>query len=443
MSDILHTAQLAAASDESRTAQRPRMKIVLASAFGTVIEWYDFFIYGTAAALVFGKLFFPASDPLISTLAAFSVYAVGYLARPFGGIVFGHFGDRVGRRSMLVLSVLLMGGGTFLVGLLPTYEQIGALAPILLVSLRLVQALGLGGEWGGAVLLVAETAPPGRRGLFGSFVQLGNPIGRLVATGVFALVARLPEGNFLSWGWRIPFVAGALLIAVGLIIRFQIDETPAFQQMRMTKQIAKMPLLEVLSTYRRETAIAVGLKITEVAWVGVLTVFAVSYLTKHLGMRQEFILGAITLATFVELFVMPLSGWLSDRLGRRIIYLAGTAFGILFAFPLFWLFETRDPTIVLLTIVCGIALGQGMIFALHASFMPELFSTKVRYSGISLGFQLGAAIGGGLTPVIAAASVGWSGGATWPVSLFLMTLGTITYVAVLETRETSGRTMRS
>jgi MFS transporter, MHS family, shikimate and dehydroshikimate transport protein len=274
-------------------------------------------------------------------------------------------------------------------------------------------------------------------------VQLGNPIGRLVATGVFALVARLPEGNFLSWGWRIPFVASALLIVVGLIIRFQIDETPAFQQMRMTKQIAKMPILEVLSTYRRETAIAVGLKITEVAWVGILTVFAVSYLTKQLGMRQEFILGAITLATFVELFVMPLSGWLSDRVGRRTIYLAGTAFGILFAFPLFWLFETRDPTVVLLTIVGGIALGQGMIFALHASFMPELFGTNVRYSGISLGFQLGAAIGGGLTPVIAAASVGWSGGATWPVSLFLMTLGAITYVAVLKTRETSGRSMRS
>ena len=444
MSDILQTAHLATSADESRsTAQRPTMKIVLASAFGTVIEWYDFFIYGTAAALVFGKLFFPASDPLISTLAAFSVYAVGYLARPFGGIVFGHFGDRVGRRSMLVLSMLLMGGGTFLVGLLPTYEQIGVLAPILLVSLRLVQALGLGGEWGGAVLLVAETAPPGRRGLFGSFVQLGNPIGRLVATGVFALVARLPEGNFLSWGWRIPFVASALLIVVGLIIRFQIDETPAFQQMRMTKQIAKMPILEVLSTYRRETAVAVGLKITEVAWVGILTVFAVSYLAKQLGMRQEFILGAITLATLVELFVMPLSGWLSDQVGRRTIYLAGTAFGILFAFPLFWLFETRDPTIVLPTIVGGIALGQGMIFALHASFMPELFGTKVRYSGISLGFQLGAAIGGGLTPVIAAASVGWSGGATWPVSLFLMTLGVITYVAVLKTRETSGRAMRS
>jgi MFS transporter, MHS family, shikimate and dehydroshikimate transport protein len=418
-------------------------KIVAASAFGTIIEWYDFFVYGTAAALVFGPLFFPSSDPTLSTLAGLSVYAVGYIARPFGGIIFGHFGDRVGRRSMLVLSMMLMGFGTFLVGLLPTYEQIGVLAPILLVVLRLLQAIGLGGEWGGAVLLVCESAPPERRGLFGSFVQIGNPIGRLVATAVFALAARLPEGDFMSWGWRIPFLASALLIAVGLIIRFQIDETPAFRKLRESKKTARMPVLEALSKYRRETIIAVGVKITEVAWVGILTVFAVTYLTQQLDMSRSVILGAITLATLVELFVMPLSGWLSDRIGRRVIYLAGTAFGILLAFPIFWLFETRDATIVTVAIVAGICLCQGVIFALHASFMPELFGTNVRYSGVSLGFQLGAAIGGGLTPVIAAAIVAWSGGATWPVSLMLVMLGVLTFIAVLSTRETAARPMRA
>jgi len=415
-------------------------KIVAASAFGTIIEWYDFFIYGTAAALVFGRLFFPSSDPTISMLAALSVYAVGYAARPLGGIIFGHFGDRVGRKSMLVLSMMLMGFGTFLVGLLPTYEQIGILAPILLVLLRLLQAVGLGGEWGGAVLLVAESAPAQRRGLFGSFVQLGNPIGRLVATGVFALAVRLPEGDFLSWGWRIPFLASALLVVVGLIIRFQIDETPEFKKLREGKKTAKLPVLEAFSKYRREIVIAIGLKITEVAWVGILTVFAVTYLTQELGMRRSVVLDAVTLATLIELFVMPLAGWLSDAIGRRTIYVAGTVFGILLAFPVFWLFGTRDVTIVTWAIVAGICLCQAIIFALHASFMPELFGTSVRYSGISLGFQIGAAIGG-VSPVVAAAIVAWSGGATWPVSLMLAILGVLTLIAVLSTGETAARPM--
>jgi MHS family shikimate/dehydroshikimate transporter-like MFS transporter len=417
-------------------------KVVAASTIGTVIEWYDFFVNASAAALVFGPLFFPTSDPTVSTLAALSVYAFGYVARPLGGIVFGHFGDRVGRKSMLVLSMLLMGFGTFFVGLLPTYEQIGILAPILLVVLRLLQAMGLGGEWGGAVLLVAESAPAQRRGLFGSLVQVGNPIGRLSATGVFALATQLPEGDFLSWGWRIPFLASALLIVVGLVIRFQIDETPEFQKLRESKKTAKMPVLEALTKYRRETVIAVGLKITEVAWVGVLTVFAVTYLTQQLSMQRSVILGAITLAGLIEVLVMPFAGWLSDLIGRRTIYLAGTVFGILLAFPIFWLFETRDPTIVTCAIVVGICLCQGVVFALHASFMPELFGTDARYSGVSLGFQLGAAIGGGLTPLVAAAIVTRTG-ATWPVSLILVALGILTVIAVLSTRETAARPMRS
>ena len=412
-------------------------KVVLASMFGTIVEWYDFFIYGTAAALIFGKLFFPSSDPWISTIAALSVYAVGYLARPLGGLVLGHFGDRIGRRSMLVLSMLLMGIGTFCVGLLPTYEQIGVWAPLTLIALRLVQAVGLGGEWGGAVLMVAERAPTRRRGLLGSLVQVGNPVGRFTATAVFALAARLPETDFLTWGWRIPFLASAVLIIIGLVIRYRLDESPAFERLRAAKQIVRVPLAEILSKYRRETAIAVGLKITETAWVGILTVFAVDYLTRQLKMQRSFVLDAIALATFIELFVMPFSGWLSDLIGRRLMYLLGTTAGILLAFPLFWLIETRDPDMVRWAIVAGICLGQGVIFALHASFMPELFGTSVRYSGISFGFQVGAAIGGGITPVAVTALVRLSGGATWTVSLFLVVLGLITFAAVLKTKEAS------
>jgi MFS transporter, MHS family, shikimate and dehydroshikimate transport protein len=290
--------------------------------------------------------------------------------------------------------------------------------------------------------MVAENAPPDRRGLFGSFVQLGNPMGRLVATGVFALATRLPEPEFLGWGWRIPFLASAVLVIVGLVVRYQLSETPAFEKMRKEDNIVKMPALEALSKYRRETLIAIGLKVTEVAWVGILSVFAVTYLTKRLGMSQSFVLEAITLATFVELFAMPFAGWLSDRVGRKAIYLAGTIFSIVFAFPLFWLFETRDPTIILLTFVIGISGAQGIVFALHASFMPELFGAKVRYTGISLGFQVGAAIGG-VAPLAAAAATGWSGGVTWPVSLMLLTLGIITLVAVLQTGETSKRSLVS
>ena len=282
----------------------------------------------------------------------------------------------------------------------------------------------------------------GRRGLFGSFVQVGNPIGRLTATGVFALTTRLPESDFLSWGWRMPFLASALLIIVGLVIRFQIDETPEFQKLRQNKKTVKMPVVEALTKYRRETVIAVGLKITEVAWVGILTVFAVTYLTQQLSMKRSVVLAAITLAGLIEVLVMPLAGWLSDVIGRRAIYLAGTAFGILLAFPIFWLFETRDATIVTWAIVVGICLCQGVIFALHASFMPELFGTDARYSGVSLGFQLGAAIGGGLTPVIAAGIVARTG-ATWAVSLILVALGIVTVTVVLSTRETAARPMRS
>ena len=410
-------------------------RVISASVIGTVVEWYDFLIYGTAAALVFSKLFFPTTDARIGIISAFSVYAVGYLARPLGGLVFGHYGDRFGRKTMLMLSMIIMGGGTFFVGCLPTYQQIGIAAPILLVVLRLVQGIGLGGEWGGAVLMVAENAPTQHRGILGSLVQLGNPIGRFIATGIFAATVYAFSGSFLSWAWRIPFLASIVLVGIGLFIRYRLHETPAFVQMREARKRVRLPVMEVLSKHRRAMFISIGLKTCEVAWTGVFAIFAQSYLTNHLHLPRQLALDGVFLAAALELLIMPLAGVLSDRIGRRPVFIAGIVFCLIAAFPMFWLLDTRMPLLILGALMVGISLGQGIMFSLHASFMPELFGTNVRYSGVSIGFQVGAAIFGGLTPLIAAISVNFFAGATWPISAYLVLLALLSLFAVMQARE--------
>ena len=410
-------------------------QIIFASVIGTIVEWYDFLIYGTAAALVFNKLFFPTLDPLAGTLAAFASYAVGFAARPLGGAIFGHYGDRLGRKSMLTLTMLIMGAGTFLIGCLPTYASIGIWAPILLVALRLLQGIGIGGEWGGAVLMVIEHAPENRRGLYGSLVQVGFPAGIAASTGTFLWLSRMPEADFLSWGWRVPFLASAILIAVGLFIRLRLAETPAFKRIKDEAEIARMPVLEVLTGQTRNFLIAVGIKVSEVAWVYVLTVFSIVYATKTLGLSRELILYAILLAAILEFATMPFFGWLSDIVGRRPMYLVGATLSILVAFPLFWLLDTKDPTIVVLSIAVVMSLTHASMFGPQAAFMPELFGTKLRYSGASLGCQIAAAISGGLAPVIATGLLAWAG-ATWPISIYLIILGLITIAATLAAAET-------
>lgn len=414
--------------------------VVFAGSIGTIIEWYDFLIYGTAAALVFNTLFFPTVDPLTGTLASLATYAVGFFARPIGGVLFGHFGDRIGRKKMLMVTMIVMALGTFAVGLLPTYNQIGVLAPILLVTLRIIQGIGLGGEWGGASLMVLEHAPADRRGFFGSLVQVGFPLGLVTSSGVFTIVTMLPEASFVAWGWRIPFLLSILLLAVGWFVRVRVPETPLFEKIKQRGDIARSPLVETIMKNPRSFLVAVGLKISEVSWVYTLTVFAVVYATSKLGVSKRVMLDAIFIAALIEVPMIPLFGWLSDRFGRRMLYFVGTSFTAAFAFPLFWMLDSRDPMIITAAISIALVFGHGTMFGLQSTYFPELFGTRVRYTGASFGFQLSAAIGGGLTPIIATALAGAMGG-TAGVSLMLIGLALITLVATLFAHETRGRSL--
>jgi MFS transporter, MHS family, shikimate and dehydroshikimate transport protein len=429
--------------DEGATGRKAGIwRVVLSSVIGTAVEWCDFLIYGTATALVFNKLFFPSSDPALSTIASFGTLAVGYLARPMGAAVFGHFGDRIGRKATLAITITIMGLGTFLIGLLPTYDQIGIAAPFLLVLLRLLQGVGLGGEWGGAVLMVVENASARNRGLLGSTVQLGYPIGTLAATGMFALVSQMPESDFLAWAWRIPFLISIVLVGVGLYIRLQLDETPAFREIETKKEVARLPAVEVLIHNRRPFFMAVGLKLSEISWAQIGGVFAIAYVTGKLAMPRSLILNAILLTAVLAIVAIPLFGWLSDRVGRRTIFYASSLFAITFAFPMFRLLDTKDPLTITLTIIAAIIFGQMIGFGVGAPWYCELFSARLRYSGASLGFQIGAAISGGLTPFAAASLMAWTGGATWPISVYLIVLAIITSIATTAAPETAGKPLK-
>jgi MFS transporter, MHS family, shikimate and dehydroshikimate transport protein len=298
----------------------------------------------------------------VGTLAAFGSYAVGFVARPLGGAIFGHFGDKIGRKTMLMLTMMIMGAGTFLIGCLPTYKQIGVWAPITLIGLRLLQGIGIGGEWGGATLMVIEHAPHGKRGFFGSLVQVGFPLGVAISTGVFLLVTQMPEEDFLNWGWRVPFLISIVLIGVGLFIRMRLSETPAFKHIQQSQAIAHRPLLEVIAQQRKAFFIAVGMKVSEVAWVYVLTVFSIVYATSKLGLPRAVILNGIVAAAILEVLTIPLFGALSDRIGRKPMYVAGALLSAAIAFPIFWMLDTRDPSLILITIAVAMSITHGAMF---------------------------------------------------------------------------------
>jgi MFS transporter, MHS family, shikimate and dehydroshikimate transport protein len=428
----------AGASASSQPSSNSILKVAIASFIGTAIEWYDFFLYGTAAALVFNKLFFPSFDALTGTLASFATFAVGFVARPLGGVVFGHFGDKLGRKAMLSATLMIMGAATFLVGLLPTYESIGVWAPVLLVCLRLLQGFGLGGEWGGAVLMAVEHAPAHRRGFYGSWPQMGAPAGLLVATAVFSYFSRWPEETFLAWGWRIPFLLSAVLIGIGVFIRLSVAESPVFEQRKKQEAQQKsegLPVLEALRRYPRQILLAMGARFAENGFFYIITTFVLTYGTERLKLPRATVLNGVLAATAVHLVAIPLFGAASDRFGRRPVYLAGALGCGLLAFPFFWLIDTKEVGLVTLAITLGI-IAHAAMYGPQASFFSELFGTRVRYSGASLGYQLASVFAGGLSPFIATALLAKFDGQSWPVSLYMVGLAAVTLVSVYLSAET-------
>ncbi|HZG10229.1 MAG TPA: MFS transporter [Allosphingosinicella sp.] len=423
----------------AETGERtPLRRVVMASLIGTTIEWYDFFLYGSAAALIFNKLFFPSFDPFVGTILAFATYAVGFIARPLGGVVFGHYGDRIGRKRLLMLSLILMGVATVLIGLLPTYAQIGVWAPIALVALRLVQGFAVGGEWGGAVLMAAEHGDSARRGFWASWPQAGVAAGSLLSAGVLALMAGLQnEADFLAWGWRVPFLLSALLVVVGWYIRNRVSESPMFEQALVESETPpKLPAMEVIRERPRAILLGAGLRVGENISYYILTVFSLTYLVDVAAETRSLALNALLIGAAVQFFAIPLFARLSDSIGRRPVYAIGGIGLAAFAFAFFPMLGSGEPVLIVAAIVLGLVLHSAM-YGPQAAFITELFPTRIRYSGVSIAYQLTSIFAGSLAPIIAL----WlyrEYDSALPVAIYVGVTCLISGVSALLARETKG-----
>ena len=433
-------------STPSQTGRTGIGKVVGASMVGTTVEWYDFFLFGSAAALVFGDVFFGEIGGTKGTLYAFMVYALGFVARPLGGMVFGHFGDRVGRKKMLVLSLVLMGGSTFLIGLLPTYAAVGALAPILLVLCRLVQGFAVGGEWGGAVLMAAEHGHDNRRGFWTSFVQAGVPAGNLVAAAVlWILQSTLSEDAFLSWGWRVAFLLSAVLVLIGLWVRLTIEESPVFAatqaQLAQRKVQNHQPLMQVIKHYPKEIMLAMGMRLAENISYYIFTVISISYLKDFLDADGKVGTQALLIGSAVHVLVIPLIGLASDRFGRRPFYLVGAVGVAVWTFVFFGMLDSLAGGTIALAVTIGLVF-HALMYAPQAALFSELFGTSVRYSGASIGYQLASVVAGALAPIVAIALLGDVDNPNHTaVAIYVSIASVLTVLAVLFTRETRGESL--
>lgn len=422
--------------------ERAIRKIVVASVAGNAMEWYDFFAYGTAAAIVFGQLFFPVgSDPLLGTLGAFAAFAMGFVARPLGGIVFGHIGDRLGRKASLIWTLSIMGAATFAIGLLPTYAQAGVWSPVALVVLRLLQGIASGGEWGGGVLMISESAPPEKRGFYAAWSQLGVGAGFVLSSAAFLAVQALPQDDFMAWGWRLPFLASVAIFAIGVYIRKSIPESYDFAEVKKSGKTAELPIVEVIRRHPKEILLAMGLRFAENGGAYIFLAFSLVY-GKFIGISGSVMLSAVMLAMIVEMFAMLGWGKLSDRIGRKPVYMFGALALIAMAFPFFWMLDTKQTPVVYLAFLLGTAVCHGAMIGTLPALVGELFSTEVRYTGVALGHEVASVFAGGLSPLIATALLA-KYHAFWPVSVFLVLLGLVTVISLIFTRETSqGRLVR-
>jgi metabolite-proton symporter len=413
---------------DARTHIIQRRRAVVASTVGTTIEWYDFFLYGTAAALVFPKVFFPEATPLAGTLAAFSTQFVGFAARPIGAAIFGHFGDRVGRKATLITTLMLMGIATFLIGCLPGTTTIGVSAAVLLVLLRIVQGIGVGGEWGGSVLMSMEWGSERRRGFMASWPQVGVPLGLLLSTGMVRLVSGATGDNFETWGWRIPFLVSFVLVLIGLYVRLNVMESPDFAKIKQTQTVHKAPTWEVIKRQPLEIITSAFIRMAEQAPFYLFITFVLAYGTEQLKFERNELLNDTLVAAAIGLFSVPFFGHLSDVIGRRVMYAIGIACTAIFAFPYYGLLNTRNSGLVLLAIVISL-LVHDMMYGPQAALIAESFGTNVRYSGAGLGYQLASVIAGGPAPLIAAAILSRTGSSTW-ISWYIVGCAVLSAIAL-------------